>query len=150
MITKTIRIKEEQEAFLLNNYKNVAQGIVICIENAMKSSNDDTFKYIQIYSKKELRGKFTRDELAFFIDSLNGSLVEGQFRCSPDVLAAHCEDSQELEGTADKWGVNIDNLCQKVKSLSAGQVEALYTFVEKYWNNNDSKKSLESYINELL
>lgn len=148
MITKTIRIKEDQETFLLNNYKNVAQGIIMCIEHAMKSSNDDTFKYIQIYSKRELKGKFTKEELSFFIDSLNGSIVEGQFRVSSDVLAAHCEDSQKLEGTADKWGVNIDNLCQKVKSLSAGQVEALYTYVERFWDNQN--RNLDLYTKELV
>jgi hypothetical protein len=150
MITKYIRIKEEHETFLISNYKNISQGVNACIENTINGCKDETFKYVQIYSKRELKGKFTKEELFFFIDSLNGSIVEGQFRCSSDVLAAHCEDSQKLEGTADKWGVNIDNLCQKVRSLSSGQVEALHTCVENFWNKHESKRDIEKWANELI
>lgn len=149
MITKTIKIEESQEKFLLNNYKNVNQGIQACIEKAMYPGNEiSTLKYIRIYSKKELRGKFTKEEWFFFIDSLNGSIVDSLFRCSLDALIVHCCDSQDLDGIATKYGLDFNSLIQKCKTLTGAQIEALYTLVEEFWENSD--RDLNQYVEAIM
>lgn len=149
MITKTIKIEESQEKYLLDNYKNVNQGIQACIDKAMYPSSEvSTLKYIRIYSKKELRDKFTKEEWIFFIDSLNGSIVDSLFRCSLDVLIVHCCDSQDLEGTATRHGVDFPKLINKCKTLTGAQIEALYTLVEAFWNQEE--KDLHQYIEAIM
>ncbi len=149
MITKTIKIEESQEKFLLKNYKNVNQGVQACIEKAMYPSNDEsTLRYIRSYSKKELRGKFTKEEWFFFIDSLNGSIVDSLFRCSLDALIVHCSDSEELDGTASKYELNFEKLISKCKTLTGAQIEALYTIVEEFWDKED--KDLHQYVDAVM
>lgn len=143
MVTKTIRITEGQEQFLLSNYKNVSEGISDCINKSMTPSEDEELlKYIKAYSMEELKGKFTPGQWKFFADSLNGTMVDGMFRCNVGALIAHCEDSEKFEGTATKWNVNLSDLCANVKNLGGAQVDALYTRVEKFWDN---PKDLEEW-----
>lgn len=148
MITKSIKITENQEKFLLDNHKNVNQGIQNCINEAMFPGNElDILKYIRAYSRKELKGKFTKEEWCFFFDSLNGSIIDAIFRCNAVALAAHCEDAEAFDSTARKYDINISELIEKCKTLPGAQVDALYTFVEEFWN--DEKRDLEKYSKEL-
>lgn len=149
MITKTIKITESAQEFLLKNYKNVNQGIQECIHGVMYPPADkEIIRYIRAYSKKELKGKFTREEWLFFFDSLNGSIVDGMFRCNAGALIVHSQDAQEFEGTATKWNVDLQALIEKIKLLTGAQVDALYTFVEEFWNNEE--RDLEKSATELV
>jgi hypothetical protein len=148
MITKSIKITESQEKYLLDNHKNVNQGIQNCINNAMFPGLDiEILKYIRNYSRKELKGKFTKEEWYFFFDSLNGSIIDAIFRCNVGALAAHCEDAEAFEGAAKRYNVDITELIEKCKTLTGAQVDALYTFVEEFWN--DENRDLEKYSKEL-
>lgn len=143
MVTKTIRITEGQEKFLLSNYKNVSEGISACINKSMMPSEDEELlKLLKAYSLNELKGKFTPNEWKFFADSLNGTMVDGMFRCNVGALVAHCEDSERFEGTASRWEVSIPDLTEKINKLGGAQVEALYTRVESFWDN---PKDLEEW-----
>lgn len=152
MITKNIRITEEQEQFLLSNYKNISQGISACINSARfpESNTEDVLKIIRSYTKRELKGKFSQQEWIFFADSLNGTLTDGMFRCNAEALAYHCQDAEDLDGTATKWGVDIDKLIEKVRTLTAAQVETLYWFVEEFWNTEHEVRDLEKWATELV
>ncbi|MHC1781035.1 MAG: hypothetical protein AB9922_12450 [Bacteroidales bacterium] len=151
-ITKSIKITEDQEQFLISNFSNVNQGVKACIEKVRipdYNEDKDVLKQIRLYSRRELKGKFTREEWLFFIDSLNGSLTEARFRCNAGALMYHCHDAAELEGTANKWGVDLPVLLEKIqKTLTGAQVEALYTFIEGFWNKED--RDLEKTANELV
>jgi len=143
MVTKSIRITEEQELYLLDHYKNVTEGISDCINKSMVPSEDEELlKLLKAYSQNELKGKFTLDEWKFFADSLNGTMADGIFRCNAGVLIAHCEDSEQFEGTATKWGVSVPDLTEKINKLGGAQIEALYTRIEKFW---DDPKDLEAW-----
>lgn len=143
MVTKSIRITEGQEKFLLSNYKNVTEGISDCINKAMIPSEDEELlKLLKAYSLNELKGKFAPNEWKFFADSLNGTIVDGMFRCNVGALVAHCEDSEQFEGTASKWDVSVPGLTEKINKLGGAQVEALYTRVERFW---DDPKDLEEW-----
>lgn len=149
MKTKTIRITENQEQHLLSKYKNVNQGIQECVRNDQFPGRDvEILKYIRAYSKKELKGKFTQKEWMFFIDSLNGSITEGKFRCNAGTLIYHSQDAEEFDGTATKWGVDLAILSNKIHLLTGAQVEALYTLVEEFWSKED--RDLENAATELI
>ena len=149
MITKTIKITEQQEKFLLENYKNVNQGVSECI-NKMQFPDDsqaESLRYIKLYSRNELKGKFTKEEWYFFFDSLNGSIIDGMFRCNAGALVAHCEDAEQFESTATRHNVDLPGLLKKCETLTGAQVDALYTYVEEFWNNED--RNLEKAATEL-
>lgn len=149
MKAKSIRISEAQEQYLLSKYKNVNQGIQECIHNDQFPGRDaETLKYIRAYSRKELKGHFTREEWMFLIDSLNGSVTEGMFRCNTGALVFHSKDAEEFEKTATKWDVDLPALVEKIEFLTAAQVEALYTFVEEFWEKED--RDLEAAATELV
>ena len=126
METKTITIRVPLNvADTLSKYENVTAGVVTCVER---------FEYVLAASKAELKGKFSEDEWHFFADSLNGTGVDGAFRVSVSALVAHCQDSELYEGTATKWGIDLNKLIDKIKILTGAQVEALYSRVEAFWN----------------
>lgn len=87
------------------------------------------------YALAELKGRFTPAEWRFFADSLNGTIVNDQLRYIKGVLIASCEYSESLDCTASKCGVNLEVLKEKIYSLTASQVEALYSRVESFWAN---------------
>lgn len=145
MVTKTIRISEDQAQFLTANFKNISAGITECIEaKRIPSTEDDTLKYIRLYSIKELKAKFIPSEWLFFADSLNGSMVEGMFRCNQSALIAHCEDAQLYEYTADKYKIDLPALLDKIKVLTGAQVDALYSHVEGFWNTENGDLNIWS------
>ena len=47
------------------------------------------------------------------------------------------EDSDLYEGIGAKWNVDVKSLCEKIKSLSSAQIDALYCRVEKFWEHPD-------------
>lgn len=116
---------EDLFAWLSEQGSSVNQAIVDLLENA---------RIARLYSLNELKDRFTPDEWKFFADSLNGTLVNDQFRYNKGVLIAHCEDSESLEGAVSRHGVDIEILKKKINAMSASQVEALYCRVEQFCN----------------
>lgn len=85
----------------------------------------------------ELRGMFTPSEWLFMADSLNGTNILEEFRCTPMVLVASIEYSDEYDHLGTKWDVNITSLLEKVNKLTAAQVDAVFCRVEEFWDNED-------------
>lgn len=127
---------EELASWLSEQGDSVNQVIVNLLDNS---------RIARVYSLSELKGKFTAEEWKFFADSLNGTLVNDQFRYNKGALIAHCEDSEELEGTASRHNIDIDSLKKKINSLAASQVEALYSRVELFWRNPENIDSWSAY-----
>lgn len=150
MITTTIKISKEQHNFLQEKYKNVSEGVRQCVDNIRypPSSLPEILRQIRLYSLRELKGKFSKEEWCFFFDSLNGTIVDSPFRCNVQALVFHCEDSEQLDGTATKWNVDVNTLIEKVRTLTSAQTDALYTFVEDFWN--DDNRDLEKASTQLL
>lgn len=117
---------EELASWLSDQGDSMNQVIVDLLDNA---------RIARVYSTSELKGRFTAGEWKFFADSLNGTVVNDQFRYNKGALIAHCEDSEELDGTATRYDVDIVSLKEKINSLTASQVEALYSRIEMFWNN---------------
>lgn len=137
-LQKSIRITDEQEQYINSQGQNFNDGLSKIIERYM---------YIDKYSKNELKGKFTPAEWNFLADSLNGSIIDGMFRCNQGALIAHCEDAETFEGTAKKWNVSIADMSEKIKTLFGAQINALYCHVEKFWD--DENRDIEFWSKEL-
>ena len=127
MKTVTIRMDEELAAQLEKEGDSLNKTIV----NNLKRLNR-----IRFISEMELKGVFTSEEWKFFFDSLNGVIMDDALACNVGVLIAHCEDAEAFEGTASRWGVNIDNLKEKISMLKGANVESIYDRVNRFWNAN--------------
>lgn len=130
----TVYLPEDQAKYIQENYKNQNYGIIAAIEVLMT---------IRKYSTNELKGIFTPAEWSFFADSLNGTMTTDAFRCNAGALAYHCLYAEELDGTGQKWEIDIEKLVSKVAKLTAAQVEALYFRVESFWE--DDNRNLEEF-----
>lgn len=94
------------------------------------------YKYVTYYADRELKDYFTKREETLLFASLNGTLIEGQFRYYVDALVAHVEDYFIYDTTeALQFGVDKEALVNKVRSMSASQVESLYRKAEDFWNS---------------
>ncbi len=104
-------------------------------------------RMIRTRSKNELKGLFTPAEWMYMADSLNGTMVTTDFRCLPMALVAGIEDSDTYDALGAKWEVDVPSLTEKVKKLTAAQVDAVFTrveaFVEAFWDSEE--KDLEEW-----
>ena len=131
MKTVTLRIDDalyhemsKNEGISFNEQINVSIRKLTAIEKA---------------STNELRGRFDASEWKALVDSLNGTYTQDEtFRYSTFALVAHMEDSDLYEEIGKKWKVDIKQLCEKIKLLSAAQVDALYSRVEKFWEHPEA------------
>lgn len=123
----TIRVPENLYDALTKDGKSISQQLVETTTRAIA---------LNMLSRNELKGKFTPGEWKALADTLNGLLVEGQFRYVPSVLVANLEDGDLYEGLSEKWGIDLNALCEKVESLTAAQLDALYSRVESFWEHS--------------
>ena len=103
---------------------NLNQSVVDCIEH---------IRILRLASMAELKGIFTPEEWKFFAETLNGTVVEGMFRCSAKALILHCEDS--INYGISQFEVSLSGLTKKINNLKGANIEALYTRVEQFWSN---------------
>lgn len=132
--TITIRVPMEHAEWLAKNQEGMNAAIVDCIEKTA---------YINKYAMRDIKGKLTPSEWKFIADSLNGSIVEGDFRYVSGALIAHTQDADEFEGLGAKWNVNVEELCSKISKLSCCEIEAIYRRVEAFWE--DSTQDMEEW-----
>lgn len=150
MQTTAIRLQEDQKIFLQQNYKNISDGVRECIDAARLPKDNESKELLNLirqYSKRELKGVFTKKEWQFFFDSLNGTITDPKYRLSADTLISHCKDCEEFDGTATKWEVDVNLLEDKISKLTGAQVEAIYTFAEAFWSSD--ARDLEKWAYEL-
>lgn len=122
--TVTLRLPQDVADFINRNDDGITQGVINIVS---------TLRRHEQHADIEIRNRFTPDEWKFLADSLNGTLALDDFRFSASALVAHNQDAQLYDGTASRWGIDIETLNKKCESLSASQVEALYRRVERFW-----------------
>ena len=103
-----------------------------------------TLRAIRNTSTYEIKGVFTAPEWQFLTDSLNGYMQTEAFCCNSSALIAHCEDAEKYEGTATRYGVNLDALSKKISGLHGANIEAVYYRIALFWRNSEKYK-LEEY-----
>ena len=165
MATKniTIRVSEETAEFLSKVYNNTTAGATMCVEiveQMIRQSGSDPhtlvssmqfLQQIRAYSTREISGKFTADEWKYLADALNGTMITPEFRCHVGGLIAEIEDTNDFDGLGAKWNVDVVSFIEKVKQLTGAQVDAIYTHVEKFWNNPeaDALRDLNKWSEQL-
>ena len=130
----TVYLPDPQARYIKENYKNQNVGIINALEVLIM---------IRTYSLSEIKGRFTPGEWSFLADSLNSTMTDGSFRCNAGALAYHCLDADKLDGLGAKWEIDVLELMDKIKDLTAAQVEALYFRVESFWE--DEERDLEEF-----
>lgn len=108
----------------------------------------DNLAYLQQirrYSLNEIKGVFTPAEWCYMTDSLNGTMITVDFRCSTSALSASIEDSDTFDGLGEKWDVNVLELLQKISKLTGAQVECVFNRVEEFWNSPGFEKDLSKW-----
>jgi len=92
----------------------------------------DRYQYLCAYSMEEIRGKFTPDEWFFFLRATDKIIPEGPFRYNPESLIAYCRDAEKLNPSlATDLSVDLKVLTDKIQKLTAAQIEAIYSRVER-------------------
>ena len=129
----TIRIDACMADDLSRTYGSVSNGVEEIYE---------VLKQVRLTSLNEVRGLFSPDEWKAIADSLNGTMADGMFRTNVGAFIAHLEDSERYEHTLTKWGVKLEDLTAKIKTLKGSNIEALYTRVEDFWKD---PKDLEEF-----
>lgn len=126
METKQVNLRIPQELldYVKSQYDSLNSDIVSAIQR---------LRSIRQVALGEIRGIFTKEEWMFFIDSMNGVMVDEIFCCNVGGLIAHCEDSERFEGTATKYGVDLESLSTKIKTLRGANIEAIYYRVSQFW-----------------
>jgi len=126
----TIRITPECSQYLKMNYKNRSAGADSAISELMNIRNA---------SLSEIKGLFTPGEWIFIASSLYRDYkAEGAFRVSSDRLITHCEDNEKIgNNCCSMYGVELQTITDKIKTLSAAQIDAIYHRVSIYWSNAD-------------
>lgn len=134
--TVTLRLPQDIADYIASNGNSVTEGIKKVVNLLQRHER---------HADMDLRGIFEPKEWKFLVDSLNGTIVQDDFRFSREALVANNEDSDMYEGAAARWGVELKKLNEKCMRLSASQVEALYRRIEKYWESPDAE--LEQWSN---
>ena len=85
-------------------------------------------------SSNEIRNKFTPDEWLCMADSVNG-WFPGDDRYRADIFAFRLEDSEQYDKTASRHNVVLSELTNKIKVLTAAQMDAVIRRIELFWQN---------------
>lgn len=92
----------------------------------------DRYQYLCAYSMEEIRGKFTPDEWFFFLRATDKIIPEGPFRYNPESLIAYCRDAEKLNPSlTTDLSVDLKVLTDKIQKLTAAQIEAIYSRIER-------------------
>lgn len=152
--TVTTRIPQEMWEWLIET-GGTAGGAVRAIldefervhqqgnEVFMIAENLANLQQIRRYSLNEIKGKFSPAEWSYMADSLNGTMVTTEFRCSFGALAISIKESDTFDGFGEKWKVDVPGLIDKINKLTGAQVDAVFTRINEFWYSED--KDMETW-----
>lgn len=128
MATKnvTLRLPEEMVEYLTRNNESVNQAVI---------SEINALKRIRTVAMGELKGLFSIQEWMFLADAFNGTMIDDVFCANVGAFIAGCEDAERFERTAQRHGVDITELINKVSNLHGANIEAIYSRIKDYWEH---------------
>lgn len=94
------------------------------------------------YSFAELP-KFTNEQKKHIADMLNGSMYNINIPPS-QYLKIQVVDSNEYDSLGEKWGVNVMELFEEIRSLSDHQAYTIIKIVRDWWKKPDNERNLEN------
>jgi len=100
--------------------------------------------YMIEYELAELSKKFSVEEYCLIVDALNGTMFSPW---SIKLLYAQIEDAVNYDKASRKWRVKGQELIEKLKDCSYGQLLAIVDAAERFWN---TKPEEQVNIQELI
>lgn len=84
-------------------------------------------------TKKELSEKFTKNELMYIYDVLNGTIVYGDSLAVKPSLVLEIEDGDKYDNLGEKWKVDAKVLAKKVNDLPEFSAYGLIKMAHDFW-----------------
>jgi len=137
----TIRANADSELMLseINTKPTVAAQVVL-----------EVFTFLRRATIRDLKGKFTREEIIALLDSFNGLMPTWQIMVNPSVLVAHTADAEKYQYSASSHGADINALLAKLESLSSAQATILQLELWAFWNRDETRSpDIETFISIL-
>lgn len=123
--SKNVRILDEQLEWITKIYESRPYGInrLLCYaENQMQ------------IARGELKGVFTRAELSAMVDNENGVLIDKRYWGNKRMFLHALEDGVNLDGLAEKWGVDYDTMKEKIMGIPDSTFLYLHEQIYVFWN----------------
>lgn len=86
---------------------------------------------------RELRGKFTPEEIIFLADILNGTVFQPELCIYPSTLVAEIEDRDRYNNAGQLHNVDVPALIEKAKALTSAQSLCLALEINRWWNSEN-------------
>lgn len=106
--------------------------------------NRDLERLYTLYQRALRRASLTVDEACLIVDALNGSLYDAR---TAGLLPAGVRDAIQLDGLAEKWGVDGDALVQKLSALDEFSCMAIIDAAERVWAD-ESERDFREVVTE--
>lgn len=152
---RTVNFGKEDFEYLDKNYPTISAGVQSCVAMmrgiASRTNVTDvdviidnlvTIERIRLYSLLTLKKLFTPKEWMFIKDSLHNTVATPDIRCNLFAFIAHVKDSASLDGLDEKYEVNMDAFVEKLNNLNGAQIDAIYYYVAKFWENPSSESKI--------
>lgn len=133
----TIRLPEEIQTSIKNNFGGLQAGISLIVE---------PFDRLRALTISELSGYFTEEELIALADSQNGVMLTPDYIYNKAFLIAQLEDFETLENGISRRNANPKKFIEKINKLSQPQVYFLLLHTHIFWNN---PSDLNDYLAQL-
>lgn len=86
--------------------------------------------------------ELAENEWLFICDMLNGCSIDER---QSMFLHVDISESGKHDGLGEKWGVDYENLAERVERMNIPEITAIYDVVYRFWQNSGF-----SYNKELL
>lgn len=124
------RVEPSTKAAIAETFETAGGGVNYLI---------NAFPRLYRTTLKEIKGKFSREELWTFCDCMNGVMLLPQL--AGQHLDANLGDAFDLDGLAEKWDVDETKLLEALSSLSRWQLVCLEIFIASLWRDPDTMET---------
>ena len=97
---------------------------------------NEIFIHLRRATLKELKGRFSSEEITALADSFNGLMPTWQLMVNPSVLVAHTEDAEQFDGAISRHQADPKVLIKKLSELTAAQATILQLEFIRFWNTD--------------
>jgi hypothetical protein len=114
----------------------------------------EAFLVVQLATLKEVKGKFTKNEILAICDNLNGTLLVPKYQHQVAFFWANLNEGNQLDGLFAKWELDAVGFETKVLSLTAAQCFFIQQTVVQTWENkpgtSDTNEKFRALFDQLV
>ena len=94
----------------------------------------------------ELKGIFTEGELSLLLDISNGTMVNADFIIGQtSAMIGGIEYSFKVDNLGEKWGVDLESITAKIKSLSPALCAFLQNELNVFWHTRFGEQTISDF-----